>query len=178
MFVTITARKTTLKDSFKEKVTKKLDKLDRFFDKDTTAQVTVTAEKDRETVEITILARGMTFRAEKTTPDRSDSLEAVVDSLTRQITKNKGRLAKRLRENAFEEVFTPEETALPPDDYTVVRTKHFPVKPMSVDEAVLQMNLIGHEFYMFLNDASEEINVVYRRKNGGYGLIEPEYGEE
>ena len=98
MNITITARKTSVRDSFRERIEKKLAKLDRFFDENANATVTVTNEGDRETVEVTIQARGMFYRAEKTTSDRFDSLEAVVDSLFRQIVKNKDHLGKRLRE--------------------------------------------------------------------------------
>ena len=102
MHIVITARKTTVKDSFKERVEKKLAKFDRFFD-DASAIVVVTNERDRETVEITIQSMGMFFRAEKTTGDRIDSLESVTDSLMKQIIRNKSKLQKRLRSNAFVE---------------------------------------------------------------------------
>ena len=102
MNITITARKTSVRDSFKERIDRKLAKLDRFFDDSANAIVTVTNEGDRETVEVTIQSRGMFYRAEKTTSDRFDSLEAVVDSLFRQIVKNKNKLGKRLRDTAFD----------------------------------------------------------------------------
>lgn len=171
MNITITGRKTTIRDNFKERVTKKLTKLDRFFDEDATATVTVTNEGGRETVEITVQARGMLFRAEKTTPDRMDSLEVVVDSLVKQIVKNKNKLEQRLRSNAFDASY---QETYSNEDYSVVRAKRFRIKPMTVDEAILQMNMLGHEFFMFRNDETNEYNVVYRRKNGDYGLIEPE----
>ena len=172
MKITITARKTSVRDSFKERVEKKLSKFDRFFDDDAKAIVTVTNENGRQTVEITVQAQGMFFRAERTTNDRLDSLEAVADSLFRQIVKNKGKLEKRLKTDAFSPAFNYEP--IPGEEYNVVRVKKFPIKPMDVDEAILQMNMIGHEFYMFRNSESGEISVVYKRKNGDYGLIEPE----
>lgn len=179
MNITITARKTTIKDSFKERVEKKLAKLDRFFDDDAKVQVTVTNERDRETVEVTVQSKGMTYRSEKTSADRLDSLDGVVDALFRQIVKNKERLRKNLRENAFDAALaTEEENGYAPDEFVVVRSKHFPVKPMAVEEAILQLNIIGHEFYMFQNASNDEINVVYRRKDGTYGLIEPVFGGE
>jgi len=174
MNITITARKTVVKDSFRERAEKKLAKFDRFFDEDVTAHLTVTNEKDRETVEVTVQSQGMTYRAEKTTADRSDSLDAVVDTLFRQIVKNKSKLGKKLRSNAFDASLYTDPTDLTEETYQVVRTKRFPVKPMSTDEAILEMNLVGHEFYMFRNVTSGEINVVYRRKDGNYGLIEPQ----
>lgn len=175
MKLILTARKTVIKDFFKEKVEKKLSKLERFFDDEVTAYVTVTHIKDREIVEITIDNNGMFYRCEKTTGDRVESLDYVVDSLTKQIVKNKTRLEKRLRENAFSEQYTlldtQEDEQL--EDYSVVRTKKFSMKPMNLEEAILQMNLVGHTFYMFINDSTDEVNVVYKRKNGDYGLIEP-----
>ncbi len=174
MKITITARKTSVKDAFRERAEKKLAKFDRFFDDDVTAYLTVTNEKDRETVEVTVQSQGITYRAEKTTADRADSLDAVVDTLFRQIVKNKSKLSKKLRANAFDASLYEDPADLTEETYQVVRNKRFPVKPMSTDEAILEMNLVGHEFYMFRNVASGEINVVYRRKDGNYGLIEPQ----
>lgn len=172
MNITITSRNTSVKDSFKERADKKLKKFDRFFDDDVKANITVTNEGERETVEITIKSQGLFFRAEKTAPDRLDALDAVVDLLFRQIVKNKSKLEKRLKTAAFSPEY-PDEV-FEPDDYNIVRSKKFPVKPMDVEEAILQMNMLGHEFFMFRNAVSNEINVVYRRHNGDYGLIEPE----
>lgn len=178
MNITITARKTSVRDSFKERIDRKLAKLDRFFDDNANAIVTVTNEGDRETVEVTIQSRGMFYRAEKTTADRFDSLEAVVDSLFRQIVKNKNKLGKRLRENAFDaanlEVGEEQESEAP--EYDVKRVKRFALRPMDVEEAILQMNLVGHEFFVFLNAETNEINVVYKRHNGTYGILEPTVG--
>ncbi len=170
MNITITARKTSVKDSFRERVEKKLSKLDRFFDESANAIVTITNERDRETVEVTVQSAGMFFRAEKTTSDRIDSLEAVVDSLFKQIVKNKTKLEKRLRDTAFDPSYHDDVIE---DHYKVVKTKKFAVKPMDVEEAILQMNMLEHEFFMFRNVDNGDVNVVYKRKNGDYGLIEP-----
>ena len=175
MNVTISARNTSLKDSFKERVEKKLSKLDRFFD-DAKAFVTLTHEADRETVEVTIKAENLVFRAEKTTGDRVDSLESCVDSLFRQIVKNKSKLERRLKSNAFNPDY--DDAPYAPEDYKVVRTKRFAVKPMDVEEAILQMNMLEHSFFMFRNSRTNEINVVYKRNNGAYGLIEPDSDAE
>lgn len=178
MKFTVTGRKATIKDQFKDRVEKKLRKLDRFFDDDVSAAVTVTREGERETVEITIHSGGLVFRAEKTTDDRMDSLEAVVDLLFKQIVKNKSKLEKKLKNAAFD--FSMEEAPEKQDEpaFKVVRNKKFSVRPMDEEEAILQMNLIGHEFFMFRNANSEEINVIYRRKDGSYGLIEPDVDED
>lgn len=175
MNITITARKTSVRDTFKDRINKKLGKLDRFFDEGASAIVTVTNEGERETVEVTIQSRGMFYRAEKTTEDRLDSLEAVVDSLTRQIIKNKDKLGKKLRDSAFEagNVEVGEENELSSGEYEIARVKRFVLRPMSVEEAILQMNLVGHEFFVFMNADTSEINVVYKRHNGTYGVLEP-----
>lgn len=172
MNIVISARKTTVKDSFKEKIEKKLSKFDRFFE-DATATVVVTNEKERETVEITIQSMGMFFRAEKTTADRSDSLDAVTDSLMKQIIRNKTKLQKKLRDTAFV-VPVAEDPVVEEENLKVVKVKSFPVKPMTEEEAILQMNLLGHTFFMFRNADTGEINVVYSRHSGGYGLLVPE----
>lgn len=175
MNITITSRKTSVRDSFKERINKKFEKLDRFFDDSAHATVTVTNEGDRETVEVTIQAKGMFYRAEKTTSDRFDSLEAVMDSLFRQIVKNKNKLGKKLRENAFDPQFLEEGEELEDiaGDYKIERVKRFSMRPMDVHEAILQMNLLGHEFFVFQNAQTNETNVVYKRRNATYGVIEP-----
>ena len=172
MNIVITARKTTVKDSFKERVEKKLAKFDRFFD-DASATVVVTNERDRETVEITIQSMGMFFRAEKTTGDRIDSLESVTDSLMKQIIRNKSKLQKKFRSPAFVEPVA-DEPLYEEENAHVAKVKTFPVKPITVEEAILQMNLLGHTFFMFRNADSGEINVVYSRRNGDYCLLVPE----
>lgn len=172
MKVTITGRKINLRESFKEYTQKKLQKVDRFFGDDADAQVTVSLEKDRKTVEVTVKNKGMLYRAEETALDPEDALDAVVDSLVRKIRKNKTRVEKRLRESAFEEL--PAEESFEEEEYKIVRVKRFPVKPLDVEEAILQMNLSDHQFYMFRNVDTGDISVVYRRHDGNYGLIEPE----
>ena len=172
MNISITSRKTTVKDSFKEKVEKKLAKFDRFFDEKATAFVTVSNEKDRETVEVTIKANSMIFRAEKTTDDRSDSLDCVIDLLFKQIVKNKSKLVSRMKEKAFDNLPIEEQNEKE-ESYNIVKHKKFPVRPMTVEEAVLQMNMLDHQFFMFENPETGSINVVYRRNNGDYGLLEP-----
>lgn len=175
MKIVLTSRKTTIKDDFKERLERKIAKLDRFFDEQAVANVTVShSNSDRETVEITINYNGLVFRGEETTDDRVKSLELVVDSLIRQIRKNKTRLQKRLKSTAFEPIETGKEEEVCEDEYKIVKAKIFPVKPMDIQEAILQMNMLDHEFFMFRNCETDQINVVYRRKNGNYGLIEPE----
>ena len=173
----IIGRKVNLKDNFKERVYKKLGKFEKIYSENAEATVTVTVEKNRQTVEVTIRDDGMMYRAESTALEMNDALDAVVDILGGQIRKNKAKLSKKMKAESFEQYFAEEsgaeDDAMVDEDYAVVRTKSFSVKPLSVEEAILQMNLIGHEFFMFRNSTSGEINVVYKRKGGTYGLLEP-----
>ncbi len=177
MKITITGRKVNLRDNFKELAKKKLSRFDRIFDEDAEAAVVVTVERNRQTVEITIKSRGMIYRAEATDFEMNDALDQVVSSLSRQISKNKNRLDKSIHSAAFDQYVedylhsTEEEDT---EEYKIVRTKHFFVKPLSEEEAILQMNMLGHQFFMFRNETSGEINVVYKRKDGNYGLLEPD----
>lgn len=175
MKITITGRKVSLRDHFKDLAAKKLSRFDRIFDEDAEAKVVVTVLKNRQTVEITIRSRGMFYRAESTADEMNDALDDVIDALSSQIRKNKTRLAKQIHSLAFDEDFQqfPGEME-EPEEYKIVRTKHFSVKPMSVEEAILQMNLLEHQFFMFRNQEDNQINVVYQRKNGDYGLLTPD----
>ena len=172
MKITIIGRKVTLRDNFKELATKKLMRFDRIFDEDAQATVTVTLERNRQTVEITIRQPGMICRAEETAAEMNDALDKVISALGRQIRKNKTRLEKRLHGGAIDQYV--QEYAEEADEYEVVKTKHFYVKPASVEEAILQMNMLEHQFFMFRNTENNEINVVYRRKDGKYGLLAPD----
>lgn len=172
MNITVVGRKCTPRDSFKERAEKKLAKIDRFFGDEASAKVTATVEKTSQTVEITVYKDSMIFRAQAKAENMNDALDECVDLLVRQIRKNKTKLEKRFRGGALDEVFAgtePEDEA----EYELVRTKTISIKPQSVDEAILQMNLLGHKFYMFKNSANDTVAVVYRRDDGGYGLIEP-----
>ena len=178
MKVTITGRKVNLRDNFKEMAVRKLGRFERIFDADADAHVVVTVEHNRQTVEITIRQRGMIYRAEATEYEMNDALDRVISALGRQIRKNKTKLEKKIHSGAIDqyiEEYTytdlPEE---PKEEFKVVKSKRFFVSPLSVEEAILQMNLLGHQFFLFRNAESDEINVVYKRKDGGYGLLEPE----
>lgn len=174
MNVTIIGRKCTPRDSFKERAEKKLAKIDKFFGESTTAKVTATAEKTSKIVEITVNNGGMIFRAEEQSEDMVEALDVCIDSLIRQIRKNKTRVEKKLRSGAFDD-FLEEDAVAEETEFEIVRIKSVPVKPQSVEEAILQMNLLGHQFYLFTNAESNSLALVYRRKGHGYGLIEPEY---
>ena len=160
---------------------KKVGKLDRYFKEDATAAITFSIEKDRNQVEVTIRSSGTIFRVSESSSDMRASIDAAVASLERQFRKNKSRLEKRLRQGAFERSIDEAEVAsFVPDgpeegEYRIVRTKTFPIKPMTQEEAILQMNLLGHSFFAFRNeDADGSFAVVYRRNDGDYGIIEDE----
>lgn len=175
MKITYTARKVNLRDNFKERVEKKLKKLSKLFSDTATANVVVTLEKNRQTVEITIRDKGMVYRAESTMPEMNDALDKTVDILTRQIRKNKTKLEKRLKSGSLDDLFKdePASEVEPVDEYKLIRSKQVLVKPISVDEAILEMNMVNHDFFMFLNADTNAISVVYKRTDGNYGLLEP-----
>lgn len=172
----ISGKNFEVTDSLQDRVIKKVGKLDKFFNADAEAHVTMSVEKNRHIVEITISYNGVLFRAEVSNDDMYSSIDKAIDILERQIRRNKTRLEKRLKAGAFknEEGRTPvhEDEEF---EFKVVRSKRFAVKPMTIEEAILQMNLLGHEFFVFSNADSKQVNVVYRRKDGNYGVIEPEF---
>ena len=175
----IIGRKVNLRDNFKERVYKKLGKFEKIYSEDAEATVTVTLEKNRQTVEVTIRDGSMVYRAESTAIEMNDALDQVVDILGGQIRKNKTKLSKKMKADSLAQYFAAEtavegEEILAEGDYSVVRTKTIALKPLSVEEAILQMNLVGHEFFMFLNSSTNTVNVVYKRKGNTYGLLEPE----
>ena len=175
----ITDKKVNLPDAVHKYAEKKVGKLDRFFKEDATAAITFSVEKERNNkVEVTVRSSGTIFRVSESTSDMYASIDAAVTTLERQIRKNKTRLEKRLRQGAFERALDVSEVStFAPDEpeegeYRIVRSKTFPIKPMTRDEAILQMNLVGHSFFAFRDeDAGGVFAVVYRRNDGDYGLI-------
>ena len=176
MKYTYTCKKVTLNDSIKEYAEKKISKLERYFREDgTSASVTFSVEKDHLcTVEITIRGNGTLLRAQTEAPDGDmrGAIDAAVGYIERQILKNKTRLSKRLRSEGFPPAAPADAFEVAEEkEFNIVRTKRFSVKPMSTEEAILQMNLLGHSFFVFRNSDDESLSIVYQRKNGGYGLI-------
>ena len=169
MKVTITAKKLTINQSFTDYATQKLSaKLDRFFPEEAEAKITLEERRELIILELTVKYNGIIYRAEQSAKDKNDALDVTVDRVIRQIRKQKTKVEKSLRTGAFEGLAPePEE-----QEYEVIREKKFQLRPMSVDEAILQMNLLDHSFYVFRNVADDTISVVYRRNNGGYGIIE------
>lgn len=176
MNIQINEKKVTLPESVHAYATKKVTKLDRYFRDDAEAFVSFSVEKNRNMVELTVHASNIFFRASESTSDMYASIDAAVSDIERQIRKNKTRLARRIRQDAF--VRSAEVTSFAPesedtDAYQIIRIKEFPMKPMTRDEAILQMNLLGHNFFAFRDqDADGLFAVVYRRNDGDYGLIE------
>ena len=176
MNIQINEKKVTLPESVHAYATKKVTKLDHYFRDDAEAFVSFSVEKNRNMVELTVHASNIFFRASESTSDMYASIDAAVSDIERQIRKNKTRLARRIRQDAF--VRSAEVTSFAPesedtDAYQIIRIKEFPMKPMTRDEAILQMNLLGHNFFAFRDqDAEGLFAVVYKRNDGGYGLIE------
>ncbi|MBE6995670.1 MAG: ribosome-associated translation inhibitor RaiA [Ruminococcaceae bacterium] len=176
MKYTYACKKVSLNDSIKEYAEKKISKLDRYFrEEDTTAFVTFAVEKDHLcSVELTIRGGGTLFRAQTQEPDGDmrGAVDAAVNYIERQILKNKTRLSKRLRSEGFPAPAVPDDFEIAEEkEFNIVRTKRFAVKPMSTEEAILQMNLLGHDFFVFRSSEDDSLCIVYQRKAGGYGLI-------
>lgn len=174
MKFTFTEKKMDSSEELRAYSIRKISKLERFFKTEADAYVTFSIERGRFLAEITIRNNGLYYRASELTNDMYASVDSGVAAIERQIRRNKTRLEKRLREGALEREVVPayvpaeEET----DEFKIVRSKRFSIKPMSPEEAILQMNLLDHEFFVFKNmEADDAISVVYKRKQGGYGLI-------
>ena len=179
MKFTFTDKKVNLPKSLHSYAEKKVGKLDRYFKNEAEANLVFSVEKDRNKVELTIRSGSTILRVAESTSDMFASVDAAVTSMERQLRKHKTRLEKRLRQGAFAPPAEAiEETSFVPDveegEFQVVRSKKFPIKPMTVDEAILQMDLLGHSFFAFKDEDGGAFAVVYRRNDGGYGLIEDE----
>ena len=168
-------KKVKLPGSVHAYAEKKVMKLARFFEGDAEALVDFSVEKNRNNVELTVRGAGTLFRAHESTSDMFASIDAAVGTIEGQIRKNKTRLARRLKKDAFtrtveETSFVPEEAE---EDLSIVKIKKFPIQPMTREEAVLQMNLLNHSFFAFRDEQNDgAFAIVYKRNDGGYGLIE------
>jgi putative sigma-54 modulation protein len=156
-------------------VNRKVKKLDRYFEPETEVSVVMSTQRSNHIVEITIPFDGVILRGEETTDDMYASLEHVVQKLEKQIHHHRTKLEKRLRGGAFRGAAPEPGLQAGANSVRVIRTKRFAIKPLDVDEAALQMQLLGHDFFVFMNADSGEVNVLYRRKDGQFGLIEPQY---
>lgn len=175
---TVRGKNIEITPSLKEYVEKRVGKITKYFDEVGEISVLLTVSKGRHIVEVTVpIPGGVLLRGEEATMDMYTSIDLVVEKLERQIRKQKTRLAKRFRGGGFKEEAVQQMGAIPVQEeegeFPLVKTKRFVVKPMDVQEAIMQMNLLNHNFFVFRNAESEEINVVYRRTDGKYALIEP-----
>lgn len=180
MKYSIRGQQIPVTEALREYVEKKLSRLDKYFEVPPTSEayVTLSVVKDKHSVEVTIPLPGMMLRAEDKSDDMYASMDAVIDKLERQIRKHKTKLNRRFRQEGSLKTFIRESgataVALEDEEETLelVRTKRFTLKPMDVEEAILQMNMVGHNFFVFSNMDTNQVNVVYRRNDGKYGLIE------
>ncbi len=175
MRYTITGRNIDVTEGLKSAVYEKIGKLEKFFAPDTEAHVTLSVEKDRQKIEVTIPVKGNIIRSEQTSSDMYVSIDLVEEIIERQLKKYKNKIIDRKQSGGdfFNQEFIEKEYE-EDDTIQIVRTKKFDVKPMDPEEACIQMELLGHNFFVFMNSETNQVNVVYKRKSNTYGLIEPE----
>lgn len=170
----ISGKNIDVTDGLKDAIYEKIGKLERYFTEDTEVHVTFSVEKERQKIEVTIPMKGNIIRAEEESTDMYVSIDLVEEIIERQLRRYKNKLIERkqaaqnLSKAFIEEEIDDEE------EIEIIRSKHFAIKPMDPEEACVQMELLGHDFYVFRNSETDEVNVVYRRKKNSYGLIEPE----
>lgn len=175
MNIVVSGKNVEITGALRDYVTKKINKLSKYFeDKPITARAVLSVEKDRQIVEVTIPVDGMILRGEEATFDMYASIDMVIDKLDKQFTRFKSR-SKRRTQASLGTMPIIDSSALPttPEHPHLVRRKTFPLKPMMLDEALLQMDLLGHDFFAFNNADTDSVNVLYRRRDGQYGLLEP-----
>mgnify|MGYP002539745766 FL=1 len=177
MKITVNARKVFVNKALSDHIEKKLAKFDKYFPGEAEATVKLSRVREIERVEVTIQQGSLLFRSEAESSTFMNALDCCIYAIERQIRKNKTKLSKRLRDNIRIPDYGAEQRQEDDieEEASVMRKKSFPIKPMSVDEAILQMNLLEHEFFVFTDTDSGNISVVYKRRDGGYGLIEPEH---
>ena len=176
MRVIITGKGMEVSDYLKELTEKKVSKLVRYFGKDTEAHVTMSIQKSRHIVEVTIPFDGVILRGEESSADMYASIDGVLRKIEKQIHKHRTALKKKLHESAFDQEAYEYHDEMEEEAMSeIVRTKRFVVKPMSLQEAQMQMELLGHQFFVFRNSKTDEVNVLYKRADGDLGLIEPDY---
>ena len=173
----ISGKNLDITEGLRSAVTDKLGKLERYFTPDTEVHVTLSVEKERQKIEVTIPVKGNIIRSEQSSTDMYVSIDLVEEVIERQLKKYKKKLIdKKQAAIAFSQAFIEdEEDTAYEDDIQIVKTKKFAMKPVNPEEACLQMEMLGHNFFVFRNAETEEVNVVYKRKGNTYGLIEPEF---
>lgn len=177
MKITVMGKNIAITDGLKNAVETKLSKLDKYFNPDVEVNATLSVQKNKKIIEVTIPFNGIILRGEEINEDMYAAVDIVLEKLERQIRKQKTKLQRKKHGDALKFQFIPEYT--PRDDENIdskiVKNKKFPMKPMNNEEALLQMELLGHSFFVYTNAETDEVNVLYKRKDGHYGLIEPQY---
>lgn len=172
----IVGRNIEVTPGLRAAVEEKIGKLDKYFNPDTEVHVTLSVEKERQKIEVTIPVKGSIIRSEQVSNDMYVSIDLVEEVIERQIRRYRKKLIdKKQAAVSFSQAFIEEEDEVQDDEIQIVKTKKFAIKPTIPEEACLQMEMLGHSFYVFLNADTDQVNVVYKRKNGTYGLIEPEF---
>lgn len=181
MLYNIIGKNIDVWDKTKETVERKMNRIEKLFPEETVATITLSLEKLVSTVEVTIPLNKRLIRAEVSDADMTAAIDKAVDILEGQVVRYKKRMRTRVRQHGenymaeYKTILIPENDLDEEPLYKIERVKHFEVKPMDAEEAVMEMELIGHSFFVFRNGETDEVNVVYKRKNGSYGLIEPEF---
>ena len=171
----ITGRNIDVTEGLKSAVEEKLGKLDRFFAPETEVNVTLSVEKERQKIEVTIPVKGNIIRSEQVSSDMYVSIDLVEEVIERQLRKYKTKIVNQQQAGGnFQKEFVEDEF-LEDEEVNIIRTKKFGIKPMFPEDACIQMELLGHSFFVFSNAETDEVNVVYKRKDGSFGLIEPEF---
>ena len=174
MNITISGKNVEVTDALRNTINEKLGKLERYFTPDTNVIVTLSVEKERQKIEVTIPVKGRIIRSEQVSNDMYISIDLVEEVIERQLRKYKNKIIDKKQNAAnFQKAYI-ENDYMENEDIEIVRTKKFPVKPMYPEDACVQMELLGHNFFVFMNADTDQVNVVYKRKGGTYGLIEPE----
>jgi putative sigma-54 modulation protein len=175
MKMNVRGKNIEITPALREYVEKRVGKITKYFDALGDISAVLKVEKGHHIVEVTVPINGMLLRGEESTNDMYTSIDLVVDKIEKQIEKYKTKISRKLRTGTFKGELVPNFSESDNEDYKLVRTKRFAVKPMAAEEAIMQMDLIHHDFFVFMNSDTEEVNVIYRRKDGNYGLIEPEF---
>ena len=173
----IAGKNIDLTEGLKQAVYDKLGRLEKFFAEDANANITLSVEKERQKIEVTIPMKGHIIRAEQVSDDMYVSIDMVVEIIERQVTRYKKKIIDKEQDASFfnDRFLEDESEALEEDEIKIIRSKRFAVKPMYPEDACIQMELLGHNFFVFRNAETDEVNVVYKRKGNTYGLIEPEF---
>lgn len=175
MKVKVIGRNVEVTKALKEIVEKKVSRLEKYFKPEVEANVLLSVQKSTHTAEVTIPFNGVILRAEEANGDMYNSVDLVIEKIERQIRKQKTKMQRKIQGESLIYGLIPEENNEDEKEGKVVKTKRFAIKPMATEEAILQMELLGHNFFVYMDDETSEVNVIYKRKDGNYGLIEPEF---